>query len=164
MKCLTPQQTADWWAQRCKALESDMARARGGAAPADVVTLPTVPAGKLCYFARAIAQWLLAGEPLSTVGWIRAHGIWDENLHLYYVWRRSHGDLGLLDEAPGHLFLEYERPDLTSFLYLALAFGWDASCADGAGARAVHFDHDGHYVFLAGASGEAARGAAMLRQ
>jgi len=31
----------------------------------------------------------------------------------------------LLHEAPGHLFLNYEDPDLESFLQLGLLNGWD---------------------------------------
>lgn len=60
--------------------------------------------------------------------WITAWGLWpsSENWHLYYKLRESYGDRRLLDEAPGHLFLEHEAEDLASFLQLAMLSGWDA--------------------------------------
>ena len=58
--------------------------------------------------------------------WITEWGIWgsSENWHLYYKLRRSYGDLRLLHEAPGHLFLGHESEDLTSFLQIAMLNGW----------------------------------------
>ena len=52
--------------------------------------------------------------------------IWpsSENWHLYYKLRQSYGDLRLLHEAPGHLFLEHESDDLASFLQIAMLNGW----------------------------------------
>lgn len=49
----------------------------------------------------------------------------NENLHLYYRLRQSYGDLRLLHEATGHLFLEHEDADLVSFLQLGIVSGWD---------------------------------------
>jgi hypothetical protein len=49
-----------------------------------------------------------------------------ENWQLYYRLRQSYADFRLLHEAPGHLFLEYEEPDLISFLQLVLQNGLDA--------------------------------------
>jgi hypothetical protein len=42
--------------------------------------------------------------------WITEFGTFpsNENLHLYYRLRQGYGDVRLLEEAPGHLFLEYE--------------------------------------------------------
>ena len=60
--------------------------------------------------------------------WVLNCGIWpsSENWHLYYRLRHSYGDFRLLNEAPGHLFLDYEEPDLVSYLQLAVLNGWDA--------------------------------------
>lgn len=54
-------------------------------------------------------------------------GVWSssENLHLFYKLRESYGERRLLYEAPGHLFQKFEVADLTSFIYLAILFGWD---------------------------------------
>jgi hypothetical protein len=41
----------------------------------------------------------------------------------YPAWERF-GDHRLLDDAPGHLFLEYEADDLASFLQLSMLNGW----------------------------------------
>jgi hypothetical protein len=63
----------------------------------------------------------------SCLLWITASGIFpsSENTHLYYRLRQSYGDLRLLDEAPGHLFLEYEDADLATFLEVGILNGWD---------------------------------------
>jgi hypothetical protein len=54
-------------------------------------------------------------------------GVWSssENLHLFYRLRETYGERRLLDEAPGHLFQKFERPELVSFIQLAVLFGWD---------------------------------------
>lgn len=59
--------------------------------------------------------------------WVKEFGIFksSENLHLYYRLRQSYGDLRLLHEANGHLFLEYEDADLASFLQIGIVNGWD---------------------------------------
>ena len=48
-----------------------------------------------------------------------------ENQHLYYRLRQSYGDLRLLHEAPGHLFLEHEAADLATVLGLSVLNSWD---------------------------------------
>ena len=115
------------------------------------VRLPSQPS----YFAfcRAIAE---AIEPRSScLLWIVQHGIWpsSENWHLYYRLRHSYGDQRLLHEAPGHLFLDYESPDLVSFLQIALACGWDANVFPrllygDAGSARVFISHD-EFIVLA---------------
>ena len=75
---------------------------------------PTLPQ-RIFHIARWIAQNLTYRQP--TLLWITEWGIWpsSENWHLYYRLRQSYGDLRLLPEAPGHLFLEHEAEDLASF-------------------------------------------------
>ena len=88
------------------------------------VSLPSQPS--YFSFCRALAE---AIEPrTSCLLWIVQHGIWpsSENWHLYYRLRQSYGEQRLLHEAPGRLFLDYESPDLVSFLQITLACGWDA--------------------------------------
>ncbi len=59
--------------------------------------------------------------------WISITGVWrdSENWHLYYRLRQTYGDWRLLEEAPGHLFLEYESADLATFLEVGLLGSWD---------------------------------------
>ena len=59
--------------------------------------------------------------------WVTEWGVFpnSENWHLYYRLRESHGDRRLLHEAPGHLLLDYEEPDLVSFLQVGVLNGWD---------------------------------------
>lgn len=81
--------------------------------------------------------------------WVTAWGIWEsaENWHLYYRLRRSYGDTRLIEEAPSHLFLDYERPDLVSFLQLGLTAGWDIHLFPTAGHGRAFVSHDGWVAF-----------------
>lgn len=93
-----------------------------------------------------IADWvssnLTFGAPVLL--WITGWGIFpsSENLHLYYRLRQSYGDYRLLDEAPGHFFLQYEMHDLTSFLQLSMLNGWDGYVLGHNDAASVFFSHD----------------------
>jgi hypothetical protein len=80
----------------------------------------------------------------SCLLWITQSGVWpsSENMHLYYRLRGSHGDRRLLHEAPGHLCLKHETDDLTTFLQLALLFGWDAYLLPSSDHLAVFCSHD----------------------
>jgi hypothetical protein len=77
-------------------------------------------------FSRMISEFLSPRR--SCLLWIVEHGVWpsSENWHLYYRLRQSYGDVRLIHEAAGHLFLDYEEPDFISFLQLTLGNGWDA--------------------------------------
>ena len=74
--------------------------------------------------AQRLAAWCQPFERL--VLWVTEWGIWpsSENLYLYYTVRRAHGDARELHEAPGHIFLKHEQAELTTFLDLAIRFGW----------------------------------------
>jgi hypothetical protein len=54
-----------------------------------------------------------------------------------------------LHEAPGHYFLGYERADLTSFLELALLFGWDVHVLPSPGWFGGFISHDEFATFYA---------------
>lgn len=81
--------------------------------------------------------------------WVTEWGIWpsSENWHLYYRLRQSHGDHRLLDEAPGHLFLEYEAEDLASFLQLSMLNGWGGYVLTHANYANAFFSHDEYLDF-----------------
>jgi hypothetical protein len=61
---------------------------------------------------------------------------------LYYTLRRTYGDLRLLHEAPGHLFLEHETEDLASFLQLSMLNGWGGYVLTDANYVNAFFSHD----------------------
>jgi hypothetical protein len=104
---------------------------------------------RLAFFAKWIADHLPYKQPVLVL--ITEWGIWpsSENWHLYYLLRTSHGEHRLLDEAPGHLFLEYEAADLTSFLQLAMMNGWGGYLLTEANYVNAFFSHDEHIDFYA---------------
>jgi hypothetical protein len=80
---------------------------------------------QLLWFSRVIEASL---QPRgSCLLWVTGFGIFQssENHHLYYRLRQSYGEPRLLHEAPGHLCLDYERPEVVTLTYLAILFGWD---------------------------------------
>ena len=107
------------------------------------------------YRVRYLAHWIATSLPyrLPTLLWITEWGIWpsSENWHLYYKLRQTYGDFRLLQEAPGHLFLEYETEDLASFLQLAMLNGWGGYVLPQADYVNAFFSHDEYITFYAGA-------------
>jgi hypothetical protein len=99
------------------------------------------------YIAHWIATHLTFRMPVLL--WVTEWGIWpsSENWHLYYRLRHSHGDHRLLHEAPGHLFLEYEAEDLTSFLQLSMLNGWGGYVLPHANYANMFFSHDEYMDF-----------------
>jgi hypothetical protein len=83
--------------------------------------------------------------------WLTEWGVWpsSENWHLYYRLRQSYGDQRLLHEAPGHLFLGYEAPELVSFLQVALLCGWGGHLLPVAGFARAFVSHDEFVEFAA---------------
>ncbi|SNT25336.1 hypothetical protein SAMN05421770_106103 [Granulicella rosea] len=81
--------------------------------------------------------------------WITEWGIWpsSENWRLYYKLRESYGDRQLLEDAPGHLFLEHETEDFASFLQLAIQNGWGGHIQPVAPYVTAFFSHDEYMDF-----------------
>ena len=81
--------------------------------------------------------------------WVTDWGNWEdaENWHLYYKLRHSYGDHRLLQEAPGHLFLEHEAEDLATFLQLTLLQGWDGCLLTQADYVNTVFSHEEYFDF-----------------
>ncbi len=93
------------------------------------------------FLARYVASEMICREPfLLRVG---ETDIGNSNWHLYYHLRQSYGDRRLIDEAPGHLFLDYETEDLATFLYLGMLFGWDADLEPRSHYIKGQLSHDG---------------------
>jgi len=113
-----------------------------------VEKIPYPPtAGRILYYAQWVALNLTYRMP--TLLWITEWEIWKENWHLYYKLRQSYGDLRLLHEAPGHLFLEHEAEDLASFLQLAMLNGWGGYILTAANQVNAFFSHDEFIRFFA---------------
>lgn len=81
--------------------------------------------------------------------WITDWGIWEssENWHLYYRLRQGYGDFQLIEEAPGHLFQDYETPDLITFLEVGVISGWDMHLCPTNGYGRAFISHDGWIDF-----------------
>ncbi len=101
----------------------------------------------------SIAHWIATSlthrQPVLL--WITEWGIWpsSENWHLYYKLRQTHSDHRLLQDAPGHLFLEHEAEDLASFLQVAMLNGWGGYVLPHANFVNVFFSHDEYIDFFA---------------
>jgi hypothetical protein len=95
---------------------------------------------------RYLSQWIASSTAFRkpVLLWVTEWGIWpsSENWHLYYKLRQGYGDLRLLHEAPGHLFLEYEAEDLSSFLQLSMLNGWGGYVLTHANYVNAFFSHD----------------------
>jgi hypothetical protein len=111
------------------------------------VGYPTKP-HMVFVIARWIASNLSYRQPVLL--WISEWGIWpsSENWQLYYRVRESYGDNRLLNEAPGHLFLECESEDLASMIEIAMLNGWGGYILTEASYASVFFSHDEYVDFL----------------
>jgi hypothetical protein len=119
------------------------------------IPYPSQPYRVYC-LARWIANSLTYQMP--TLLWITEWSIWpsSENWHLYYKLRHSYGDLRLLPEAPGHLFLGHESEDLSSFLQIAMLNGWGGYILTQADYVNAFFSHDEYINFFAKLDGNLA--------
>lgn len=101
------------------------------------------------YTARWIATSLTFRDPVLLL--ITELDIWptSTNWHLYYKLCHSFGDYRLFHEAPGHLFLNHEMEDLTSFLQMSMLNGWGGYVLTGADYVNLFFSHDEYINFYA---------------
>jgi hypothetical protein len=94
-------------------------------------------------FARSLVRRFEEHEPDRYYVNIAEYGIWGsmENLHLYYVWRKSHHDFRTLEDARIHVAQGFETADVVSLVHMALVFGWGFALASDRD-LAIHIDHD----------------------
>jgi hypothetical protein len=105
-------------------------------------------ASKHAWFCRFIEYSL---RPWSRcLFWVTEWGIWEssENWHLYYHLRQSYGDRRLIEDAPAHLFMDYESHDLISFMQIGLSMGWDFCVLTQADYSRVFVSHDEWIEFV----------------
>ena len=100
-------------------------------------------------FCRRLDQSLQPRE--ACLLWVTDWGIWhsSENLHLYYRLRNSYGDTRSLSDAPGHLFHDFEAPDLVSYLQIGILNGWDLHLLPLGGYARAFVSHDEYVDFVA---------------
>ena len=99
-----------------------------------------------------LAHWLATSHThrMPVLLWITEWGIWpsSENWHLYYRLRQTYGDQSLLQDAPGHLFLEHETNDFASFLQIGILNGWGGYVLTQANYLNAFFSHDEYMDFF----------------
>jgi hypothetical protein len=125
MKALTTSEAIEWCkAQGISLTERNVPARTEGDLRSRRFETPSA-ASRQVWFCRLIANSL--GPWGRCLLWVTASGVWknSENWHLYYRLRQSYGDHRLIEEAPAHLFLDYESSDLVSFLQVGLSMGWD---------------------------------------
>jgi hypothetical protein len=93
--------------------------------------------------ARKFASWL--GDFTDCELCVTEFGIWPsrEDLNLYRRLRLSYGDQQHLADAPGHLFNASEPDDLSTFLAIAIQFGWGGYVVPKPCAVSMFLSHDG---------------------
>ncbi len=125
MWCLTDQQSRDWCTGTNVPMDSSGRPSIDAARHALSVPLHDMNWSRLTWLSTFLAESLEAFD--NCLLWVTQWGVWpsSENLHLFYRLREAYGERRRLPDAPGHLFLGYERADLTTFIELALLFGWD---------------------------------------
>src|SRR6266481_3428513 len=99
-----------------------------------------------------VAHWIATSLTyrMPALLWITEWGIWptSENWHLSYKLRQTYSDHRLLDEAPGHLFLEHETEDLATFMQIAMQNGWGGYVLTDANYVNAFFSHDEYIDFF----------------
>jgi len=142
MKLLSSEQAAEW--RRVNGVELDV-----GVRPFAVRSLPknrrfSMPkASQYTWLARFIASELLPWDECLFL--VTAWGIWNssENWHMYYKLRESYGHHEpIFDEVPAHLFQSFENHDLSTFIQVALYFGWDFYVLTNTSYKSFFASHD----------------------
>lgn len=142
MRTLSDNECRAWCSAHSMAVDADGYPVRAGGGLTTVrAELPRTH-NQLTWFARLIEATLQPRHRLLL--WVTQCGVWpsSENWHLYYRLRETYGDHRLLDEAPGHLFLEYESADVVSFVEVGLLSGWDMHLVPSFGYGLVFASHD----------------------
>jgi hypothetical protein len=142
MRFYKARQCEEWLAQRARVLPD-----KNKSLPAERFEYPN-EAYRFFPIASAIAHSIVYRQP--TLLWVTEWGIWpsSENWQLYYKLRQTYGDFQLLQDAPGHLFLEYESEDLGTFLQLAMLCGWGGYVLTEANYVNAFFSHDEYLDFF----------------
>ena len=136
MRFYTKEESEKWLSERQRR-KPDLIPSKG----TERIGYPPEP-HRIFFVAHWIASELTFRRPALL--FITEWGIWpsSENWHLYYKLRQSYGDTRLLQDAPGHLFLEHEVEDLASFLQVSMLNGWGGYVLTEADYVNAFFSHD----------------------
>lgn len=99
---------------------------------------------RLTDFCRLLADIIPIGLDDECLLWLIHGRDWGSqaNYHLYYRIRQSYGDFRQIHQAPGHLFLGHETPDVVTFSELAFLFGWDFQLLTGSADWGAYHDDE----------------------
>lgn len=138
-------------AQECEAWLTERHRQKPDLMPGVHIERIEYPAEpyRMFFVAHWVATTLMHRRPVLL--FITEWGVWpsSENWHLYYKLRQTYGDNRLLNDTPGHLFLEHEAEDLASFLQLSMLNGWGGYLLSEANYVNAFFSHDEYIDFFA---------------
>lgn len=157
MRTLTVGELKEWSSNQGITLDEEAAPARPYSGVSVVRCGLPAKIAQLTWFCRYIERALRPRQ--DCLLWVTRSGVWpnSENWHLYYRLRQSHADHRLIEEAPGHLFLEFEQADLVSFIEIGLIAGWDMHLIPTVGYGRVFACHDEWVEFAMEDAAEAAR-------
>lgn len=164
MHPLDPSQIRQWFARANIDDAGLIAGAVRGWTRKECGTVWGIEAAKTMFFARAIDTRLWVAEPANCLVWVVDPGVWpsSENLSLYYCWRRAVGINTPLEDAPGHVFLPFERDEMISLVQMSVIFGWGIVCVSSNGDAAFSIDDDGDIAAFGDTADRAASLAAGL--
>lgn len=150
MRFYTPEECEMWLSDRQRKKPDLIPEGR-----VERMNFPSEPY-RVFFLAHWIASELTYRRP--TLLFVTEWGVWpsSENWHLYYKLRRTYGDNRLLDEAPGHLFLEHEAEDLASFIQLTMLNGWGGYVLTEANYVNAFISHDEYITFFGNGDGKLA--------
>src|SRR4051794_34957710 len=124
MWCLTEDESSAWSTAIGRLAQPGGSRVQLAAKYVVTVPLSDLKWARLTWFSKFVGSTV---EPFdSCLLWVTEWGVWSssENWHLLYRLRESYAERRMLQDAPGHMFLEHEAVDLATFIGLALLFGW----------------------------------------
>ena len=145
MWCLTKEEARGWCEGRGLKLDSAALPVVGGREHSIMTPFSGTTAAKLLWLSDFLATELAPFD--ECLLWVTLWGVWSENWHLFYRLRETYGERRRLWHAPGHLFLKHEGADLTTFIQLALIFGWDFYLVPAPGYHAAFVSHDEYLKF-----------------
>jgi hypothetical protein len=141
MRVCTSEECAAW-SERLVALDAQRKPTRDLARPHRVRCDFPKSFTQILWFSRRLEAALQPRQ--SCLVWVTDWGIFpsNENLHLFYRLRQTYGETRLLQEAPGHLCLDFESAEVVTLVHLGMLFGWDLHLIPASGYARAFVCHD----------------------
>ena len=142
MRFYTPKECEEWCQTLQLPLNDQHQPVRGTAHQHRLRCAFPASFSQLLWFSRCLEAALQPRQ--NCLLWVTGYDLFpaSENPHLYYRLRQSYGDFRLLAEAPGHLCLDYERPEIVTLVHLCMLFGWDVHLIPTSGYGRAFISHD----------------------